>query len=445
MILNKGQQTAAEGFLKFLLNDEKEYVLTAPGGHGKTTLVKHLIDVIIPQYQDYMKVIGAKSKFTNIALTAMTHAAANVLAVSSGLSETSTIHFLLKLRVSNNYSTGKTILHITKDTPVLKNQIIFIDEAFMMDSALYKILKEHTQDCKIVYVGDENQLGPVNSSYSPISACGGMKYELTEPMRNKGEPHLIKVCKELEHRVKDREFGDIETNGSSIVWMNPQDAQKAIDQTYKNNEDARVLCFTNLKVKRFNDHIRAVKGFVNPYEVDEELIVNSPFHAMSKAVDSHDRGEVVIPAECRATIKDCSLTSPMAVQTIYGNDGRTYSFSCYHGRILTSRGELLGVCLVKDSVEFSNLMKEAARNKDWKAYYDMKDWIPDLRPKYASTIHKAQGNSFDTVFIDLADLANCRNPDLIRRLLYVAFTRARHRVVLFGQLDQKYGRVIHAN
>ena len=65
----------------------------------------------------------------------------------------------------------------------------------------------------------------------------------------------------------------------------------------------------------------------------------------------------------------------------------------------------------------------------------------DLRPEDASTVHKSQGSTFDTVFIDLSDLSTCRQPDMAARLLYVAFTRARNRVVLYGKLKDKFGGV----
>ena len=44
-----------------------------------------------------------------------------------------------------------------------------------------------------------------------------------------------------------------------------------------------------------------------------------------------------------------------------------------------------------------------------------------------------------TVFIDLDNIGSCNNPDQVARMLYVAISRARNRIFLFGKLPAKYG------
>jgi exodeoxyribonuclease-5 len=48
---------------------------------------------------------------------------------------------------------------------------------------------------------------------------------------------------------------------------------------------------------------------------------------------------------------------------------------------------------------------------------------------YASTVHKSQGSTFDTVFVDRRDLQACRG-DERDALLYVAVTRPSRRLAL---------------
>ena len=59
------------------------------------------------------------------------------------------------------------------------------------------------------------------------------------------------------------------------------------------------------------------------------------------------------------------------------------------------------------------------------------NWI-DLRPEFACTVNKSQGSTYGTVFIDLDDISKCKDVDLRRRMLYVAVSRARTRVVMMG-------------
>jgi ATP-dependent exoDNAse (exonuclease V) alpha subunit len=100
------------------------------------------------------------------------------------------------------------------------------------------------------------------------------------------------------------------------------------------------------------------------------------------------------------------------------------------------------VPLPVDRDHVTALSKWFKSQRAWKIAGKIKDTMPDLRPRDAATVHKAQGSTYDTVFIDLGDISNCRNPNMAARLLYVAFTRARSRVVLYGDLAKKYGGVI---
>jgi len=78
--------------------------------------------------------------------------------------------------------------------------------------------------------------------------------------------------------------------------------------------------------------------------------------------------------------------------------------------------------------------KEARKNKNWSMVDDIEErWI-DLRPAYACTINKSQGSTYDQVFIDLDDVKKCNNANTIARMLYVAVSRARDKVIFTGDL-----------
>ena len=63
MTLNKGQEEAAQGFFKFLMEkDKNELVISGSGGTGKTYLMGYLIDNIIPRYLDTCKLLGIQPK-----------------------------------------------------------------------------------------------------------------------------------------------------------------------------------------------------------------------------------------------------------------------------------------------------------------------------------------------------------------------------------------------
>ena len=79
-------------------------------------------------------------------------------------------------------------------------------------------------------------------------------------------------------------------------------------------------------------------------------------------------------------------------------------------------------------------LKEAKANNEISVIAQIEtEWI-DLRAAYACTINKAQGSTFDRVFIDLDDIRRCNSGDQIARMLYVGVSRARHQVFLTGDL-----------
>ena len=49
-MLNSSQQEVVDYFATFLVNDEKELIIDAPAGYGKSYLVKHLVTEVFTNY-----------------------------------------------------------------------------------------------------------------------------------------------------------------------------------------------------------------------------------------------------------------------------------------------------------------------------------------------------------------------------------------------------------
>ena len=78
------------------------------------------------------------------------------------------------------------------------------------------------------------------------------------------------------------------------------------------------------------------------------------------------------------------------------------------------------------------------RTKKWKLFFIIKETFIDVKYIYASTIHKLQGSTYDTVYIDLREIENMKDKDMMFRLLYVAITRASEhiKVLLPNDMDK---------
>lgn len=421
--LNQGQQEGADAFFQFLLSDRKEFNIVGPGGVGKTFLLKHLIEKTIPEYRETCQLLGIESKFNNLALTATTHQAAGVVARASGY-EANTLHSLLGLKVSNDYNTGEQKLTRTKNAKVHEDMLLFVDEGSMVDSPLYTHTHKGLSQSKIVYIGDHCQLPPTKERLSPIYRNGIETVHLTEPMRNASQPALMAVCNQLRQTVETGEFHPIQIVPGVIDHLTPDQMQAELELFARTPDmDARIIAYTNNQVQLYNDFIRESRGLPPEITVGETLVNNRAIHLPDRMLPT-DREVQIVAIDPTNEIRDFSkhgFTIEMIPMTIrFG--GFDYAVS-----------------VPVDRDHFTTCIKWLAKQKDWIEYYNLMDSIPDLRPRDASTIHKAQGASFDTVYIDLENISTCHQPLLVARLLYVAFTRARNRIVLYGQLAGKYG------
>ena len=87
-------------------------------------------------------------------------------------------------------------------------------------------------------------------------------------------------------------------------------------------------------------------------------------------------------------------------------------------------------------------LKQIANKKDWPSYFWFKENVFDLRLPYACTVHKSQGNTYDEVLVDCGSFKICDSPATAARLLYVAVSRAKNKVLFYGKLPKKYGEFI---
>lgn len=427
--LNKGQQDAADFFFAMLFDDSvKEMSISGPAGTGKTFLMGYLINDILKRYYDTCKIMGLAAKYHNVVMTASTNKAAEVLSLAIK-KPTSTCHSFFNLTVQDNFSTGESTIRKTQQWRVHQNTIIFIDEAYFLDSKTRQYILEGTQNCKIVYVGDKDQMNPVKEKISPVADPANKipVIYLTEPMRNAAKPELSDLCGQLKECVTTHNFPTIITNSDSIIYLSDDEALEHIHKNFVHqNTGSRILCYHNKRVNEFNAHIRDLRGLPYEYQEGEYLINNSAIRNKSCALSVED--EVYID----------TLGSPF---TVYIGDDPEYPLEVVSARLISSFKD--GNFLIPLDREYvDKLSKYFKRNKKWGHFFWLKNTLPDLRPRDACTVYKAQGSTLDTVYLDLTDITSCGVADRVARMLYVGASRARETVYMFGELPKKFGKVI---
>ncbi len=432
--LNEGQQKAADGFFKFLFTNEKELCISGAGGTGKSFLMSYLIDKVIPQYEEMCQIMGSKPQYTSVHMTATTNKAAEVLAAYTQR-PVDTIHSFLGLVVYDDFETGESILKKTNKWSIHRKEIIFIDEASMIDAELLDIIRGSTHQCKIVYVGDHCQLPPVKESECIIYTQQIPFYELTQPMRNAEVPALQKVCDLLRDSVKTGSLPKIPLVPGAIELLSDQEMESKINSMFKVSlENQRILAYTNKRVVDYNSYIRDFRGIKEPYQVGDILINSTMYKITTK--NGYQNKQVNV----ETVVKIKELSEPTTI-TVNKKDGSTLDVQL--ATIVCNDGNKWEkVKLPLNKIHYRKLTNFYKNQKDWVNYFYLKNNFMDLRYSDASTIHKAQGSSFDTVFIDLSDLSTCTRSDMVLRLLYVGFTRARKKVFLYGNLKKAYGEIL---
>jgi hypothetical protein len=424
--LNQGQQNAVDAFFEFLFEPGKEFIISGSAGVGKTFTMAYIIDHVMPRYLETCKLIGIAPEYDEVVMTATTNKAAEVLSKSTRR-PTSTIHSFLKLKVTEDYSDGSLKLTKTREWKIHERKIIFIDECSMIDTALWKMIQEGTMNCKVVYVGDHNQLAPVQETLSPIYRHNSPFYELTQPMRNSNQPALMAVCQQLRETVHSGVFNPIKIVPGVIDLLDDTDMQKAIDLAFqKQTHEARILCFTNKRVVAYNDHIRGIRSLSNSFQAGE-LLISATATKLPKAM---------LPVEAGVTVLKNHGSDVITIEP--GVD-----LNIEHLDLAADCGEtFFRVPIPADRTHFEALLKYYAGEKNWERYFFLKNTFVDLRPRDAATVHKSQGSTYDAVFIDLGNISTCNIKDQAARMLYVAFSRARTRVFIYGNLVAKYGGLI---
>jgi exodeoxyribonuclease-5 len=101
-------------------------------------------------------------------------------------------------------------------------------------------------------------------------------------------------------------------------------------------------------------------------------------------------------------------------------------------QVLTDENKVRNLTVLHEQSQpiFRQRLDRCAQDKRWREFWDLKNLFADLNYAYCLTIHKAQGSTFQNVFVDVPNALTNRNIRERNQLLYVAVTRAARRVFL---------------
>lgn len=404
--LTNEQQLAFENILTWAdsyIFSEKGKILSGFAGTGKTTLIK-LIAKELPK----------------TVLCAPTNKAVRVLDSLNTGRDCQTIYSLLGLQMQENEDKLR-LVKIEKDN-LSKYEYVIIDEASMLNSELLDYIDEACEkyDIKFLFVGDPEQLNPVNEEVSPIWNRFSTE-KLQTVMRH--DNHILNLATHI--RQTDRFDFKSAHNGKDGVFVKSQkEFEEEIIKSAINGdffEDAKAIAWRNSTVAMLNNFIR--------------------WHAFGEVSNSSNwlKGEKIVftdryrPVKSREIITDEEGYIKISDTCLHPD----YGFKCYFLTIELDSGNTIEALTLheNDRQNFENTASELAslaqkNPKKWKDFWDFKKSTANLRHAYAITAHRSQGSTFRDTFIDVKDILLNKNSIEAKRCLYVASTRASRRVYL---------------
>lgn len=428
-----------------------------------------MYDEVVSAYDQPIKFtvgFAGSGKSTKLAQTANdntlvmtpTHMAASVLK-GKGVKNVYTIHSVLKLvpTINQEFRQGQRMETLKKigDTDLSTIKEVIIDEYSMISTRILNLLLDVLPGhCTVHLFGDPYQLPPVDGE--PIDYS-----DYTEDIEELTTQHRAEAPEVVETFMRFMRY--IRGDGEMNLKLNP--AIKHGSLANFNPLTDRCLAYTNNEVIRLNNQIASYLNLSENIAPGDAILINGIDAEFRDDISSADfiypscvsKGSLMQEDNLRLAMQkasndiDCFGTD----LSEYGEcdvyiDGEFYSVYYDLKHYATSKKlkrqveiwqqQLIQEHRLADDINLATWCKEnrsakyvKERGRAWSDYLSHKNYVFDMRRPYATTVHKSQGKEFSTVYIAQDDIKkSIRNGYYLQyaRLMYVALSRAVHKVVI---------------
>lgn len=461
------QKEAVTGIISFInepFNPNKYAIgLCGAGGVGKTFVTRFIINNC--KYSDSM-----------IRCTSPTHKACRVFSYAIGGKSVYTIQSTFGFRLDLNledFNPERPQFNPKSKAKLDNIKVLFIDESSMLPAGLVSYIMKACKErkIKIIFIGDDNQLPPVNERVSTAFKRCYKIYRLTTIIRQELDNPIRNLLQMLRGDIDNKTSNFINyvsknvgqcmynENSEGFLITNPEGFKNCIDISFndekftENIDMYKIIAYTNIRISAWNNYVRnyIIKDSERGVITKNDLI-------MSNETIVDDFLSTIIVNSEEYIIKDLVKY----VDSKYGFKGYMVKFQLVHGGRVTSPLFVIDSKDRNSIIMYNNTINEllasakratgGTRVNKWKEYYNFKKKyllitnIVDSNNKilhrasidygFAITSHKSQGSTYDNVFVDLNDIIfdsnmNIRtNTNEVLRMLYVACSRAKKQLIM---------------
>lgn len=403
--------------------------LSGSAGVGKTFLIIKII-----QYLKQNEFAVMVTTPTHKSLSVITN---NLNKYKIGDIPTKTLHSFLQLKLEIDERTGSKVFVIDeKNKEQNTTEVLIVDESSMVGNDLYHfIIQSINQDrIKVVlFVGDPYQLPPVNSEKNTVFELKN-SYLLEEIIRQKKDSYIINIATKIRDCIISQDFSlkieeFFQENFKELkIFTNKDDFLNHFftnDSEHWYSRNQIIADYTNKSVDMYNliarERYWSDRGVLNPKEIEiDDTVVFQ---------------EAVLEGE-KVIYQNGSITKVKKVSPEYDNNLELSYWLCEDEsgskfKIINYMSQNKYQFLLETKIKEAKNAKIGYEKKvKWTEYYKLKEKYASIKFNYSSTVHKLQGSTYDTVFIDIRKMqslykfSNNTEKEFLYRLLYVAVTRA---------------------
>ncbi len=365
-------------------------VITGGPGTGKTTILK----AVLALYDELE---------LETYLAAPTGRAAKRMSELCGM-EASTIHRMLGAKMSED---GDTVVFAKDEENKLDCGALIIDECSMVDITLmHAILKALRSDCRILLVGDADQLPSVGpgSVFSDIIRSGVVPtVRLTEIFRQKADSRIVRNA----HMINRGEHPDFNENSGDFFRLRRMQGGSCVDTIVE-------LC-----KRRLPENMKIPAN---------QIQVLSPSR-------KGETGTVNLNKRLQAALNppDEKKKEKLFGETVFRTGDRVIQIKNNYDIAWKDRLGKSGMGIYNGDI--GTIVEIDTASEYLKVDYDDKialygfEMLNELEHAWALTVHKSQGSEYRAVILSLNPVAQML---LTRGVLYTAVTRAKELLIMVG-------------